>query len=67
MAVLVAQQLLQLPRDNVERALKELLIRQHNSNIPTQNRDEFIGLCQRMSDDLLGFQRILDADVREAR
>jgi hypothetical protein len=67
MAVLVAQQLLQLPRDNVERALKELLIRQHHSNIPTQNRDEFIGLCQRMSDDLLGFQRILDADVREAR
>lgn len=62
MAVLVAQQLLRLPRESVEVALKELFVRQHNSNIPTHSRDEFIGLCQRMSGELLGFRRILDAD-----
>ena len=61
MAVLVAKRLLQLPHEEVGKAFVELIVRQHNSEIPNDNRDEFLGLCQRMSGELLGLGRFLDA------
>jgi hypothetical protein len=60
MAVLVAEKLLQLPHSSIGNAFVELVVRQHNSGIPIENRDAFIGLCQRMSGDLLGLAVILD-------
>jgi PAS domain-containing protein len=59
MAALVAERLLRLPRRSVERALIELLVRQHNSEIPHAQREQFIGICQRFSSDLLGLAKIL--------
>jgi hypothetical protein len=63
-AVLIAEHLLQLPYAGIERAFVELVVRQHNSEIPRKNRDAFIGLCQRMSGELLGLAVVLD-DVDE--
>ncbi len=60
MAVWVAEDLLQLPPTSIGTAFVELIVRQHNSEIPTENRDAFIGLCQRMSHDLLGLRKVLD-------
>lgn len=62
MAALVADHLLQLPHESVERAFVELLVRQHNSEIPRENRDEFMGLCQRRSGELLGLAGVLGSD-----
>jgi hypothetical protein len=62
MAALVAEHLLQLPHASVGRAFVELVVRQHNSEIPKQNRDAFIGLCQRASGELLGLGIVLDVD-----
>jgi hypothetical protein len=64
MAVLVAEHLLKLPQDSVGKAFVELVVRQHNSTIPRKDRDAFIGLCQRMSGELLGLGAVLD-DVDE--
>lgn len=60
MAVPVAEDLLQLPHASVGRGFVELVVRQHNSKIPKENRDAFIGLCQRMSGELLGLAVFLD-------
>jgi len=60
MAVLVANRFLTLPRENIGEAFVELIVRQHNSHIPISNRDAFIGLCQSMTDDLLGLGRFFD-------
>ncbi|HEV7774157.1 MAG TPA: hypothetical protein VGO48_12825 [Conexibacter sp.] len=60
MAVVVADQLLKLPKASVGKAFVELLVRQHNSHLPSAQRDAFIALCQRMTGDLLGLRRFLD-------
>ena len=62
MAVWVATELLCIPHASIEKAFVELIVRQHNSDIPRENRDAFIGLCQRMSNELLGFRKVLDED-----
>jgi hypothetical protein len=63
MASLVAKHLLQLPYEHAVKAIIELLVRQHNSNIPRENRDAFIGLCQEMSGSLMGLRVRLDVRV----
>jgi hypothetical protein len=60
MAVWLAEDLLQIPHESIGKAFVELVVRQHNSDIPMENRDAFIGLCQRMSGELLGLARVLD-------
>jgi hypothetical protein len=60
MAVWIAEELLQISNESIGKAFVELIVRQHNSEIPTENRDAFIGLCQRMSNDLLGLRKVLD-------
>jgi hypothetical protein len=58
----IAHDLLELPRSNIKAAFVELIVRQHNSDIPAANRDAFIGLCQKMSGDLLGLAKRLDVE-----
>lgn len=60
MAVVVADELLKLPKASVGIAFIELIVRQHNSHIPAAQRDAFIALCQRMAGDLLGLRIFLD-------
>ncbi len=60
MAVAVSKQLLTLPSDSIGAAFVEMIVRQHNSEIPRDNCDEFIGLCQRISGELLGLAVVLD-------
>lgn len=60
MAVFTADRLLKLPHEDIAEAFVELIVRQHNSHIPPANQDAFIGLCQRMSGELLGLGRVLD-------
>jgi hypothetical protein len=60
MGVQVAQQLSEVPLDKLAHALHELMLRQHYEHIPRERRDEFVGICQRMRNDLLGLRRLLD-------
>jgi hypothetical protein len=55
MGVFVAQQLSDIPPALLSRPLHELYMRQHNQVTPRELREEFIGICQRMTGDLLGF------------
>jgi hypothetical protein len=64
MGVHVAQQLADVPVEAMSHALRELLARQHNARVPREKREEFIGICQRIRDDRLGFRIFLE--VHEA-
>jgi hypothetical protein len=59
MAALIADRLLQLPPAEVERAFVELIVGQHNSEIPRERREQFIGLCQQITGQLLGLGKVL--------
>ncbi len=60
MGVHIAKQLTDIPIDTMAYALTELWVRQHNERVPRKQREGFIGTCQRIRDDLLGFQMFLD-------
>jgi hypothetical protein len=60
MGVQVAQQLSDLPPTSLAHPLHELLMRQHHQEIPHHLREEFIGICQRITGDLLALRVQLD-------
>ena len=60
MGALVARKLADVPVDTLKHAVAELWFRQHNEKAPRDQREEFIGLVQRATDELLGFRRFLD-------
>jgi hypothetical protein len=60
MGAVVARQLADVPLDTLKHSLAELWFRQHNERAPREQREEFIGLCQRVRGELLGFRRFLD-------
>jgi hypothetical protein len=66
MGVHVAKQLADVPIDTMSHALTELFVRQHNEEIPREQREEFIGICQRIRDDLLGFRIFLEVPGADA-
>jgi hypothetical protein len=66
LGVHVAKQLADVPVDTMAHALTELVARQHNEEAPREQREEFIGICQRIRDDLLGFRIFLDVPGADA-
>lgn len=58
MAIEVAGHLLRLPKPSVAWAFNELIVRQHSSAIPWDQRQEFMFLCQQMSGELLGLRQL---------
>jgi hypothetical protein len=59
LGAIVARQLADVPSDTLHHALAELLMRQHNEKVPRKQREEFVGLCQRIKEDPLGFNGFL--------
>jgi hypothetical protein len=60
MGVQVALQLRDLPTTTLRHAVDELVWRQHRQDIPYEVKEEFVGLCQRITSDLLGRKVELD-------
>jgi hypothetical protein len=56
----VAQQLDGVPRRRLGHSVTEFLTRQHYEDVPRELRQEFVGICQRMHSDLLGFEKPFD-------
>ena len=66
MGAIVARQLADVSVGTLKHALAELWFRQHNERAPREQREEFIGLCQRARNELLGFRRFLDEPEADA-
>lgn len=66
MGAIVARQLAEVPVDTLEHALAELWFRQHNEKVPRDQRQEFIALCQRIRDEPLGFNGLLELPETDA-
>jgi hypothetical protein len=66
MGVHIAKHLADVPVDTLVHALHELWSRQHNEKVPREQREEFIGICQRIRDDLLGFRNLLEVPEGDA-
>ena len=65
LGVAVAQQLSDVPPGRLTQPLHELYMCQHNEDTPRELRAEFIGICQRMTGDLLGFRIELEVPTPE--
>ncbi|GEM_PF-5634274 len=56
MGVQIAGLLTDLEPGALHRPLQEIFIRQHSEGVPRALRTEFVGICQRLSANLLGFR-----------
>jgi hypothetical protein len=65
MGVHVAKELSDIPPAQLIHPLHELWMRQHHENIPRELREEFIGICQRITGDLLGLRVELEVPATD--